>query len=153
MTASMLALLLQGEGDDEAALNLYESLYGKGVRNVILLNNMAWILQERGDARALELAREAYQEAPNRPEIADTFGWILFNSGQQTQGLNILQQAHLAFPTQTEIAYHVAFALDAVGRSKEAVPILRRLLREYPNSEQAEPARALLDRLEGQGAG
>ncbi len=144
-SASMLAMLLQSNGEDDAALELYTSLYDAGVRNLVVLNNMAWMLQERGDARALDLAREAYDQAPNRPEVADTYGWILFNSGQRSEGLSILQQAHLAFPTQTEIAYHVAVALDAVDRSEEAVTILRRLLREHPNAEQAPQAKALLE--------
>jgi putative PEP-CTERM system TPR-repeat lipoprotein len=143
----MLAMLLHGEGREDEALPIYETLYSAGLNNILILNNLAWILHERGDKRALEIASKAYQLDPNRPEVADTYGWILFNSGERDRGLSILQQAHLAFPTQTEIAYHTAVALSGVGRGNEAVPILRRLVRDHPNSAQATDAQALLDKL------
>jgi len=144
---SLLAMLLQREGRDDDALPIYEDLYEQDQTNVIVLNNLAWILHQRGDARAQNIAREAYDLEPSRPEVADTLGWILYNSGHQNEGLNILQQAHLAYPTQTEIAYHVAAALDGVGRSDEAIHILRKLLRDYPNAPEASDARALMQRL------
>jgi predicted Zn-dependent protease len=149
---AMLAMLLHGEGMEDRALPIYERLYAAGLQNVLVLNNLAWILHERGDARAAAIAAKAYEQAPNRPEVADTYGWILFNSGEQSKGLSILQQAHLAYPTQTEIAYHTAVALSGVGRTSEALPILRRLLRDHPTSAEADAAQALLDKLES-GAG
>jgi putative PEP-CTERM system TPR-repeat lipoprotein len=149
---AMLAMLMHGEGMEGEALPIYERLYAAGQNNILILNNLAWILHERGDPRALEIAGKAYDLDPNRPEVADTYGWVLFNSGERDRGLSILQQAHLAYPTQTEIAYHTAVALSDVGRGSEAVPILRRLVREHPNSEQADAAQALLDKLGG-GAG
>ncbi|NBC14353.1 MAG: PEP-CTERM system TPR-repeat protein PrsT, partial [Gammaproteobacteria bacterium] len=149
---AMLAMLMHGEGMTNRALPIYERLYAAGQNNILVLNNLAWILHERGDERALEIAGKAYELDPNRPEVADTYGWILFNTGERDRGLSILQQAHLAYPTQTEIAYHTAWALSDVGRGSEALPILRRLLREHPNAEQADAAQALLDKL-GDGAG
>jgi putative PEP-CTERM system TPR-repeat lipoprotein len=149
---AMLAMLLHGEGMADEALPIYERLYAAGQNNMLILNNLAWILHERGDARALEIAGKAYELDPNRPEVADTYGWILFKTGQRDKGLSILQQAHLAYPTQTEIAYHTAVALSDSGRSSEAMPILRRLVREHPSSAEADDAQALLDKLGG-GAG
>ncbi len=145
---AMLAMLLHGEGRADEALPIYERLYKAGRTNLLILNNLAWILHERGDPRALEIAGQAYDLDPNRPEVADTYGWILFNSGDRKKGLSILQQAHLAYPTQTEIAYHTAVALSDVGRGSEAMPILRRLLRDHPNAAEADQAQALLDKLQ-----
>jgi tetratricopeptide (TPR) repeat protein len=151
---AMLAMLLHGEGMEDRALPIYERLYESGQANLLVLNNLAWILHERGDERALKIAKQAYQLNPNRPEVADTFGWILFEQGERERGLSILQQAQLAYPTQTEIAYHTAVALDAMGRGQEAVTILRRLLHDHPGSAQAPDAQALLDKLTaGPGAG
>lgn len=150
---AFLAILLHGEGMPERALPIYERLYSAGETNLLVLNNLAWLLHERGDPRALDIAGKAYELNPNRPEVADTFGWILFNSGERDRGLSILQQAHLAYPTQTEIAYHTAVALDGMGRGNEAVSILRRLLREHPNSDQAADAQLLFNKLTGSGAG
>ena len=115
----------------------------------MLLNNLAWLYQQQGDPRAAAMAKAAYELAPTRAEIADTYGWILFSSGKKEQGLSILQQAYLAYPTQTEIGYHVAVALESLGRNDEAVGILRRVLRDNPQSEQAAEATALLRKLGG----
>lgn len=150
---TQLAMLLHGQGREAEAMAIYQRLYERGVANVVVLNNLAWILHKQGDEQALEVARVAYEQAPNRPEIADTYGWILYNSGETTEGLNILQQAHLAYPTQTEITYHVARALEGVGRTDEALMILRKLLRDYPNAPEAERARALVHKLAPADAG
>lgn len=144
---AMLALYYQGAGRDEEALVLYEELNKTGRKNLVLLNNLAWMLHERGDPRALSIAKEAYDLNPNRPEVADTYGWILFNANREEEGLTILQQAHLAYPTQTEIAFHVGSALHRLGRSDEAVRILKRLVREHPGSADAKKAQGLLDQI------
>jgi putative PEP-CTERM system TPR-repeat lipoprotein len=145
---ALLAQSLQMAGRDAEAISAYETLLEAGQKDYVTLNNLAWLYHERGDERALEVAREAYDLAPNRPEVADTYGWILVNNGQSKEGLSILQQAYVAFPTQTEIGYHVAVGLKAEGRSEEAATLLRRLLRESPDFAQAEEARALLAELE-----
>ena len=147
---AMLGLFLQRVGRADEAVAMYEGVIEAApTKNPLLLNNLAWLYQQKGDARAEAVAKEAYELAPGRPEIADTYGWILFNNGQKEEGLNILQQAYLAFPTQTEIGWHVAVALEGLGRNEESAQILRKILREAPNSEQAADARALLDKLGG----
>jgi predicted Zn-dependent protease len=64
------------------------------------------------------------------------------------EGLSIIQQAYVAYPTQSEIGYHVAVGLSKAGRRDEAVKVLRRLLREHPDFPQAAEAKALLAELE-----
>ena len=147
---AMLGLFLQQVGRSQDAIAAYESVVTKSPeKNPLLLNNLAWLYQQQGDPRAAAMAKAAYELAPTRAEIADTYGWILFSSGKKGQGLSILQQAYLAYPTQTEIGYHVAVALESLGRNDEAVGILRRVLRDNPQSEQAAEATALLRKLGG----
>ena len=147
---AMLGLFLQQVGRPKEAITVYEGVVSSDAKkNPMLLNNLAWLYHKQGDARAQAVAKEAYDLAPSRPEIADTYGWILFTAGKKTEGLSILQQAYLAFPTQSEIGYHVAVALDALGRKDEAVQILRKVLRDNPNSDQAADAAALLKKLGG----
>jgi tetratricopeptide (TPR) repeat protein len=89
---AMLAMLLGGEGNADEALPIYEQLYAAGQTNLLILNNLAWILHERGDARALEIAGKAYELDPNRPEVADTFGWILFNAAEAGEAQTLLDK-------------------------------------------------------------
>jgi putative PEP-CTERM system TPR-repeat lipoprotein len=144
-----LAVLYQAAGQDAEAVKLYEQLYEGEKTNYVLLNNMAWIYHQMGDPRAEGIARQAYEADPNRPEVADTYGWILFNTGQRERGLAMLQQAYLAYPSQTEIGYHVAVALSTMGRNDEALQILRKILRDQPEFPQAPEAQALLKKLGG----
>ncbi len=147
---AMLGLLLQQAGRSQDAIAIYESVMAKAPqKNALLLNNLAWLYHAQGDTRAQATAKEAYDLAPSRPEVADTYGWILYNAGRKEDGLSILQQAYLAFPTQTEIGYHVAVALESLGRNDEAIGVLRKVVRDNPNSAQAADAAALLKKLGG----
>jgi len=147
---AMLGLFLQQVGRSKEAIAVYEGVVASAAnKSPLLLNNLAWLYHKQGDARAQAVAKEAYDLAPSRPEIADTYGWILFKVGKKAEGLSILQQAYLAFPTQSEIGYHVAVALESLGRNDEALQILRKVLRDNPNSDQAADATALLKKLGG----
>lgn len=145
---SLLAMYYQAAGRDAEATKAYESLLQNDSENVVVLNNLAWLYQKQGDARAVETANRAYDLSPQRPEVADTYGWILLQSGEVQKGLSILQQAYVALPTQSEIGYHVAVGLNKAGRSDESIRVLRRLLRENRNFPQAHEAAALLEELE-----
>ena len=147
---AMLGFLFQQTGHAQDAIGMYETVAAAApAKSALLLNNLAWLYHQAGDARALATAKDAYDLAPTQPEIADTYGWILFSAGQAAAGLSILQQAYLNFPTQSEIGFHVAAALAAQDRRNEAIPILRKLLRDNPKSSTAADAAALLKKLGG----
>jgi putative PEP-CTERM system TPR-repeat lipoprotein len=143
----LIALYYQLNGSNPDAIKAYEKVVQADPKNVVMLNNLAWLYQEQGDPRALETARKAYDLDPNKPEVADTYGWILLKRGKGQQGLPILQQAYVSYPTQPEIGYHVAVGLSQLGRKDEAVKVLTRLLRENENFDQAKDAKALLEKL------
>jgi putative PEP-CTERM system TPR-repeat lipoprotein len=144
-----LGMLRQQSGQEDAALQAYEQVLQHGDASAVILNNMAWLYLERDGARAVELATKAYELAPSRAEIVDTYGWVLFKQGRAREGLAALQQASIIAPRNAEISLHVAEALHSLDRDSEARPMLERVLREHPNSEFEESARELLDRLRG----
>jgi Tfp pilus assembly protein PilF len=139
-----LALLLHQAGQRQAAAAAYEQVIARGPENPLLLNNLAVLYQELGDRRAADTARRAYELAPQRPEIVDTYGWILVQGGRVQEGLVMLQQAYVTAPHHPEIAYHVGAALVKAGRKAEARPILERVVREHPGTTAATDAQALL---------
>jgi Flp pilus assembly protein TadD len=140
-------MLQQQAGQDEQALLAYEQAVQHAEPNPVILNNLAWLYLGRNGERAVELATRAYELAPTRAEIVDTYGWVLFKEGRRSEGLAALQQALVIAPRNAEIALHVAEALHVMQRDAEARPMLERILREQPNSEFADTARALLARL------
>jgi len=142
-----LGLLQQQEGEGDAAIATYEQVLQKSEGNPVIYNNLAWLYLAKGDVRATEYARKAYDIAPERAEIVDTYGWVLFRQGKEDEGLTLLQQALVLAPRNPEIGLHVARALHDSDRDREAGPLLDRIIKDNPNSEWATPARELRDRI------
>ena len=144
-----LGMMRQQSGLEAEALEAYEKSLQFTDANPVILNNMAWLYLDRDGKRALELATRAYELAPSRAEIVDTYGWVLFRQGRKSDGLAALQQASIIAPRNAEIALHVAEALHGMNRDSEARPMLERIVRENPNSEFEQSARELLGKLRG----
>jgi len=142
-----LGMMYQQMGQDEKALSAYDQSIKLSGGNPVVLNNMAWLYMDENPQRAAELARQAYDIAPERAEIVDTYGWVLFKQGKHKEALNILQQALVLSPRNPEIALHVADALHHLGRNNEAKPLLERILQDHPHTAFAAPARELLKKV------
>lgn len=144
-----LGMLEQQAGNEAEALAAYERAIERVDDNAVILNNMAWLYLSRDPRRAQALAARAYELAPTRAEIVDTYGWVLFKTGRRAEGLAALQQALVIAPRNAEIALHVAEALVEMNRAAEARPILQRVLRDSPGTEFARSAETMLGRIGG----
>ena len=117
-------------GQLRRARETYEFIVEHAAPNALVLNNLAWLYQETKDARAEATAEKAYRLQPGNAAIADTYGWILVESGKVADGLKILQ------PIQAEggpeIRYHYAVAL---ARSSD-VAQARRVLEDVVASKE-----------------
>lgn len=125
------AMLHQRNGESVAAIEAYERLLEQTPQNPIALNNLAWLYFEQSDDRATALARKAFDLVPDNAAIADTYGWILFKSGDLQASVPILEKAHQLAPDSEEIALHLAEAYRDAGRNAEAKAILEK----YSTSE------------------
>lgn len=143
-----IGMLHQQMGKFEPALAAYEKIIDLGSENPVVLNNMAWLYLEKNQERALRLSQQAYEIAPERAEIVDTHGWVLFKLGRYKDALNILQQALVLAPQNPEISLHVAQALHHQGRDAEARPLLERVVNDHALTPHAAPARRLLKKLQ-----
>ena len=97
----------------DGAIVIYERLRQRlGDRDATLLNNLAWAYSEKGDkARAIPLARKAYELDKRNPATADTLGWLLYKSGDaKAEGLSLLEQAARGAPTDAQIRDHLEAA-------------------------------------------
>ena len=142
-----LGMMQQQMGQIPEALKAYEQALEFTGGNPVVLNNMAWLYLDSDPERAVKLGKQAYEIAPERAEIVDTYGWVLFKLGKQREALNVLQQALVIAPRNAEIGLHVAEALHSLGRDSEAKPLLDRVLEEHPHTQWAGPARDLLKKL------
>ncbi len=130
-----------------AAIAEYEAIMKSGNSSPGVLNNMAWALDRTNDPRALATAKRAMDAAPDQPDIADTYGWILLRKQDKVRGLQILQAAAAKRPNDPSMQYHLAFGLKANGRGQEAAKILDGVLAKSKNFEQINEARALLAQI------
>jgi len=142
----MLAQAYVNAGDRKHAIAQYELMVRTGGSSPMVLNNLAWLYHETGDARALATAREAYQQVPDAPPLADTYGWILVQQGKARDALDILRKA-ATDSRDPSIEYHYATALARTGAAAEARKRLAALLQSAPAFPEASEARKLLDSL------
>jgi len=99
------ALAIQAS-DTDGAIRIYEDLLKIAPDSYRILNNLAWIYQEKGDSRALATAENAFKANPNDAAVLDTYGWILFKAGQTAKAEEILANALKLQPDQAEIRDH-----------------------------------------------
>lgn len=100
-------LSAQKDGATGEAITWYEKTIALAPKQVAALNNLAWLYFEEKDPRALETAKMAYDNAPANAAILDTYGWILFHSGNTQKAQEILKLAVIAAPNDSEISGHL----------------------------------------------
>lgn len=114
--------------------------------NLIALNNLAWVLQQKGDKRAREYAQRAFEQSPT-PEVVDTLAWIMTTQGEASKALPLLQGAAAASPQNPSIKYHLAVALKDLNRAPEAIEVLRPVVDGASSFEEKPAAQSLLAEL------
>jgi Flp pilus assembly protein TadD len=115
--------------------------------NALVLNNLAFAYQQKGDPRALETSRQAYERAKGDPRVMDTYGWLLTRAGRAKEAVPVLRAAVMGAPSVHEIRYHYAVALHQSGDAALARIILADLL-QYPIAFEGRPeAQNLLAQL------
>lgn len=143
----VLALAYVASGNIDRAVTHHEALVSALPNDVMMINNLAMLYQRRGDARARVLAKRAFDLAPDEANTIDTYGWILVNSGEAERGLTLLRNAQARAATEPAIGFHIAVALDALGKHDEARRELEAAFNLGDKFEGAAEARKLLDRL------
>jgi putative PEP-CTERM system TPR-repeat lipoprotein len=144
-------VLLTG-GRYPQAIAEYEGIVKANGGSPAVLNNLAWAYNKVNDRRALATAQQANRLAPDAPEIQDTLGWILVSRNiDPRQGLQLLQRAAQRLRNNPDVQYHLAFALRANGRPREAIQLLDQTLARHKEFDQIAEARALLSQLRAQG--
>ena len=118
----LMAVLLDPVKDRVEAERVYRAVLAVRPDDVIAANNLAYVLAEDQAyrAEALTLARRAYERARGEPTVADTYGWVLLQSGDTTQAIRVLQEAVRRGPAVADAHLHLALALLAAGRTAEA---------------------------------
>ncbi len=145
------ALRAVGDGqsrrrDFKAARVTYERLLSFHPGDAEAANNLANVLILMKDPSALQVAERALALQPGAAHIIGTTGWAAFQAGNADRALQLLRDARLRDPTNSNTRYFLAAVLAKTGRSAEARQELEAALatgREFSN--KAEAVRLLAD--------
>lgn len=149
MGLRILATAYLRAGNFKAARSVLEKAIRQQGEDAGLLNNLAWAMNELGDAGALAIAEKAFRMNPNEPDFIDTYGWTLLAQGKLDAALRQLREASLRSPNNGEIRYHLAVALAKAGRREEARQELTEALKPGRTMQNADEARRLMQQLAG----
>jgi tetratricopeptide (TPR) repeat protein len=92
------------------AITLYQQLRKTThADNVFVLNNLGWALfQARRGKEALPVLGRAYRLNPGNASVADSYGWVLWNSGgDRAQAVKLLREAAALAPGNRSIQAHL----------------------------------------------
>lgn len=143
------ARILAAEKDFAGAREAWLGALRLAPRDPLYLNNLALAAAE-DPARldeAIGHAANAASLAPERGEIADTYGWLLYRAGRYPEAAVMLVRAASLLETTAVVQFHAGMALSKIGRAPEARSRLERALAIDAKFSGADEARAEIDRL------
>jgi tetratricopeptide (TPR) repeat protein len=129
-----LAVLLQMIGRFEESTALYKQIIAIQSDNLIVINNLAWVLCEEQHKyqEALELAQRGLKIAPQYIDLIDTRGVVYYRLGQCDKAAQDFTRCLKLYPKRTpgtSATYlHLARALIGLGQKSEAVENLNKAL-------------------------
>jgi len=117
---------LQNTGD------VYESLRLKWPKNSSVLNNLAYLPAQNDErlAEALEFARTAVEQNPDEANYLDTYGYLLYRSGQSAQTASSLAAAVQKYEARGKapmgVYEHLGLVNEVLGERGKVLDAYRR---------------------------
>ena len=115
-------------GRNDEARKSYGAVIAASPRDASAMNSYALLLHRIKDPEAMRVAERAVKLAPSQAVYADTYGWLLAESGDLDNGVRVLRDARLREPGNGQIRWHLASALAKAGRKLEAKEELKAAL-------------------------
>jgi tetratricopeptide (TPR) repeat protein len=152
-SAYLAANVLAQQGKLDEAVARLKELLRRHPGHAAAANNLAWMLAERGQdtALALDLAQRAARIDP-RAETFDTLGFVQLERKDAAAAVESFERSLELDPNAASVRYRLGLALEALGRSEEALESFRAALGAGAFPE-ADAARAEVARLEANAGG
>ncbi len=131
----------------DEAMEQYQALVDGNAGDALALNNLAWVRTELGYEDGLDIAKRAYQIAPDTGQVADTYGWLLVQANHLDEGVVVLRHAVGHSPTDPNVRYRLAYALNKAGQDSEAKQVLQTILASNESFAERNKAEALMQTL------
>jgi tetratricopeptide (TPR) repeat protein len=136
------------DGSTDKAVALYQRALKANRKNTPVLLKLAQYYAHAGNdsAQALDLAKEAHTLAPYDTQVNRLLGRLVYDAGDYTWSVSLLQQAARSMPPNGDLYYDLAWAYYNVGNLSEAENAMRSALQTGTASkDDATRFLALLD--------
>ena len=144
-----LALLLDGTGRHDEAGSVYEQILKIQPDQPIALNNLAYIVAEKGSDpdHALELAQRAAHQIKDSAEVQDTLGMAYLKKNQPDEAVAAFRTALQLQPNNPLFHYHLGLALLPIGEKELAIQEFQTALDNRPPENVATEIHSLLPKI------
>ncbi len=126
-----LGFMLDKLGSKDGALAKMEKLLTLNPNSPNALNFVGYALVEQG--RKLEQAKVYLKRAvglkPDDAFILDSYGWLLYRTGQRSEAMKQLEKAFAAKPEEGVIAEHLADIYVSVNMPRKALAVYEQALK------------------------
>lgn len=125
-----LAMAQETAGKKAEAVKTYRQVLTRMPGNVIVLNNLAFLLSETGGdlKEAQQYAHRAAALAPGSVDIVDTEGWIALKLGNVDDAVGTFVRLVQRYPANPDYRKHLAMALAQKGEHSPALDALMKAL-------------------------
>lgn len=115
---------------------LYEQAFKYYPDNILLLNNYAYHLSERGEklTEAKEMSKKTIEKEPNNASYLDTYGWILFKMKDYKNAAIYIEKAIKINKNET-LLDHLGDVYEAMDEIVKALKYWNEALQLNPNNE------------------
>lgn len=121
----------------DAAASYTLALAVQPANRELKIRRIAVLLEAKEYSRAAGFAGDARKQHPNEPVFPRLQGRALFDSGDRTGGLAVLESAVKTFPKDTATMFALADAYADAGRGMDAERMLRQVLAAEPGNANA----------------
>ena len=144
--ATMAALMAQVRGEQAAARERYQKILQTNPRAPVAANNLAWLYASAGEnlEEAERLARTAYEEMPNNPQVAHTVGYVHLKKDRPSLAVSPLEQSVSRSPANPAYHYHLGLAYAGTRQFARARTEFERALELDPNGPNAPEIRTAI---------
>ncbi len=141
-----LALVFEHQNNPAQAIHHYEQALKVAPDDLMSLNNLALLFLQQNNPAAIQLAKTAYEKAPQSAALADTYGYTLVRNNQQQAGLIILEKALALQKNSPRIQLHLAEAYLLTGNKSKGTTMLEKIIHSTADKNITLQAKSLLNK-------
>ena len=142
-----LGAIQERDGAPEKALDTYQTELKYNPQNGLLMFRIAKLyLSSRVNdpSKALAMAKNAHDLAPDDPRIAALLGRLVFATGDSRWATSLLEDSARRLPDDPGVAFDLAWAYYSQGRLADAQGLMQKAANSGAGSKQADEARRFL---------